>query len=156
MCMFPCAWCRKENISAAIWTDFKEAICDNCEYKYRFAKERTMFEGKVADLSKEKRREISGQLNRMVRFIKVMRSIEKVQLVGKYKALSVILGWILAGLFLLPGFIFFNWLEGNFNGVTVVYITVCFLPFMITFDRIKWLLKLFQLKSEANNYHISL
>lgn len=153
--MFPCAWCKKENISAAIWTDFKEAICDNCECKYRFAKERTMFEGKVSDLSKERRREISSEFNRIARFIKVMRSIEKVQLTGKYKVLSIILAWMLAGLFLLPSFLF-NWLEDNFNGVFVVYIIVCFIPFVIIFDRVKWLLKLFQLKREVSNYDISL
>ena len=91
--MFQCAWCKKEDISPAVWSEHKEPICGQCEFKYRIATEQKMFSGKVADLTKEQRREISAYINNVTRFVEVVRAVKKEKLEGKIKLTSQIIGW---------------------------------------------------------------
>lgn len=147
--MFACAWCKKEEISPAVWSDFKEPICDECEYKYKMAREQGMFVGKVSDLSKEQRREISGYLNKLGRFVQVMRSVDKVRLTGKFKIVAVAIGWIFVLLFLLPFVLFRDWFENEAGILRLVYPITSFFLLLYLFNRISWLLKLAQLKKEA-------
>ena len=150
--MFQCAWCKKEDISPYAWSDFKEPICSECEYKYRIATEQKMFAGKVSDLTKEQRREISEYINNLSRFVATYRSIGKEKLTGKIKIISSATGWAFIALFFVPIVLFEPFL--NFLNVLgwigslyfFIYPALAF----IVFNQINWWLKAYQLKKKAN------
>lgn len=147
--MFACAWCKKEEISPATWSDFKEPICGECEYKYKIARERGMFVGKVSDLSKEQRHTISRCLNKLERFVRVMRSVDKVRLTGRFKLVAVSTGWTFVLMFLSPIVVFNDWFEYEAGILRIAYIIFVPISLYYLFNRTNWLLKLSQLKKEA-------
>jgi len=89
--MFKCTWCKKEMDDVSLWTEDKEPLCSECENKYIFALKQKIFNCKVSDLTKEKRREISEVLHRYQKFSTTMSSICKEKLSGKWKITAYIL-----------------------------------------------------------------
>lgn len=152
--MFTCAWCKKEDISVYTRSEYKEPICSDCEYKYAF--QQKMFTGKVSDLSKEQRREISAYLNNISRFVGAIRSVEREELVGNFKAALYCFGWVLFIIAILLLSIFSDWFEYA-NGILVWAVGGGYVVFSsIVYPRVRWLLKFYQLCNKAEKLGISL
>ncbi len=157
--MDTCAWCKKEEISVYARSEHKEAICSDCEYKYRYAFQQKMFVGKVADLSKEQRREISAYLNNISRFVSAIRSVKREELAGNFKLASNCFGWLLFLIVILLVGFSSKWSESS-NGfiqlLVFVGIQVYAIFAMLLLQRVQWLLKFFQLWRKIEKMGISL
>ena len=142
--MFTCSWCKKEDISPSVWSEFKEPICKKCEYKYRTGLEYELFDGKVADLSKEQRREISSYLNNLERFVQVVRSVSREELEGKFKWFSYMIISLFTVLFLV-----LFYLINREDFWAILFVFVYFFPSYFLYQRIKWWLQFYQMKRKA-------
>lgn len=156
--MFQCAWCKKENIDPSAWSEYKEPICNQCEYKYRIAKEQNMFSGKVSELTKEQRREISSNINHLTQFVQAIRLIKKEKLTGKFKVTSnVIAGILIVFLFVPTTFSdSFNRFLDSLGFIGAFYFYIYSVIALILFTQINWWLKFLQLRSKAKRIGFSL
>jgi hypothetical protein len=142
--MFTCSWCKKEDISPSVWSEFKEPICKKCEYKYRTGLEYELFDGKVTDLSKEQRREISSYLNNLERFVQVVRSVSREELEGKFKWFS----YMIISLFTVLFLVLFYLIDRE-DFWAILFVFVYFFPSYFLYQRIKWWLQFYQMKSKV-------
>ena len=145
--MFQCAWCKKDS-NVWEWSKWHEPLCSKCSNKYHFGLTQKMITEKISNLSKEQRRKISEKRHNLIRFIGAMRSIEKEILVGKTKTASIILGIIL-GIIIIGTLVFYSSLfEKNVLVRMLIFPVLIILAWMLH-CRLKWLLKFYQLKKEA-------
>lgn len=153
--MFQCAWCKNDT-NVCEWSKEKEPLCLECFPKYNFGFRRGMIIGKVSDLSKEQKREVSEKLHNLKRFWGALRSINREVLVGRAKILSAGIGWlffiilILAMVVLqevgLPDWFIFRGFLGDIVGFVAV--PAYFLFAYSLHKKIVWYLKFRQLKNE--------
>lgn len=154
--MFQCAWCKNDT-NVYEWSKDKEPLCSECAPKYNFGCARGMIIGKVTDLSKERRREISERMGNYYGLRRALHSVGREELAGKANTLASIAGWILVALWLwgievLRTLVFPDWFI--FRGVTggvffflaplVVFPAFSLLCFFI-YKGIVWCIKFWQL-----------
>ena len=145
--MFQCAWCKKEEIDPWEWSQNKEPLCKDCVDKYNFGLARGMIKGKVSNLSKEQRREISARLHNLIRFRGAINSIDKEILTGRAKTLSLVSAWVLGLLAICAGIISTSWFSDEFPNMLLVISFIILAIFLQA--RFKWFLKYRQLKQES-------
>ena len=108
-----------------------------------------MFTGKVSELTKEQRREISAYINNVTRFVQTARSIKNEKLVGRNKRISQIVGWtLIVGFFAL----FILATEGYYVDLGVFNIVYLFIyPFIgwLLYEKVNLWLKFLQVKDRA-------
>lgn len=112
--MLECVWCKKK--MGQEWSKDKEPLCSECARKYHFGVEQGMTKGRVLELTKEQRREISTRLHDFERFWGTMRSVEREVLTGREKIFSRVSAWTLGITALVLSVVLIEWFSGLFMG----------------------------------------
>lgn len=146
--IFQCSWCKKKNISPAGWSKNKEPLCSECAYKYNFGLKQRMITGNVSELPKEQRRRISEKMNSFERFWGALRSVEREVLVGRAKTLSLIVGWVLAAIFMVGISALSDWFFAHNFLELVIVVAYIFLAYLFH-ERVVWHIKYWQLKKKV-------
>ena len=145
---YKCAWCKDSTENPALKSKIGETICARCVGKYRYALEVGIAKGKLSDLSKEQRRQVSVELEELRVFYKIIRMAERQSLLGIPKIVNffVILTLIII-LFLVLG-----WLINRLGEESLLlYVATAglFCLMIIIYFRIRWSLKFWQLKRKS-------
>lgn len=155
--MFQCAWCKNDT-NVYEWSKDKDPLCSDCAPKYNFGLARGMINGKVSDLSKERRREISERMANYYGLRRALHSVGREELTGKAKNLASIVGWILFALWLwgmkiLSALVFPDWFifHGVAGGIFFFLAPLVVMPafsllLFLMYQGIVWCIKFWQLK----------
>lgn len=146
--MFNCAWCKNETESPAEWSKQKEPICARCVGKYRYALEVGVAKGKLSDLSKEQRRQVSIELEELRVFFKVISMARRQSLGG----LPRIINGLVFIAMVVSFFLVLGWFMNRLGEDSLLFLggtagLLCAL--IIIYFRIRWSLKFWQLKRKS-------
>lgn len=146
--LFPCDWCKELKIKNEGWLNEREPVCLDCKSKCNFGKVTGMIKGKVADLTKEEKKEIRKGLMRMYYFVSVVKRIKNDELAGKFKTAYHIIGWLMfIFYFLIPVIFKTEWLRNDY--IFLLYSVIYAVLMLFLHSKLAFVLKYLQVRNIA-------